>query len=119
MKPEMNVPCRNTDPELFFPLCNNYTPEGKSDFIKETVYALSLCNQCPVQKECLEMALDCRESFQYGIYGGTLEQERRASIGMKVNARQQELARLVRSAATRQGIVKPDIPPLEREPQSC
>jgi WhiB family redox-sensing transcriptional regulator len=57
--------CRNaTDTETFFPV----TPE-------ETERALAICATCPVQRECLDYALEARERF--GIWGGKTEKQRR------------------------------------------
>ena len=56
--------CRDSEPDLFFS-----TAEADRD------EAMRLCGSCPVRMECLEHALETRES--YGIWGGTDEQERK------------------------------------------
>ena len=38
--------------------------------------AKAICATCPVQQECLDFALKTRQEF--GIWGGTTEDERRA-----------------------------------------
>lgn len=38
--------------------------------------AREICGRCPVRSECLEYALENKESF--GLWGGTSERERRA-----------------------------------------
>lgn len=53
--------CRNVKPELFF------DPDRV-----ET--AISICQCCPVIQECLEEAL---VNSEYGVRGGTTEEERR------------------------------------------
>jgi len=41
--------------------------------------ALALCASCPVRAECLELSLrQWHGAGRYGIWGGTLERERRA-----------------------------------------
>ena len=42
-------------------------------------HALALCASCPVRAECLELSLrQWHGAGHYGIWGGTLERERRA-----------------------------------------
>jgi WhiB family redox-sensing transcriptional regulator len=42
---------------------------------EETERALAICATCPVQRECLDYALEARERF--GIWGGKTEKQRR------------------------------------------
>jgi WhiB family redox-sensing transcriptional regulator len=53
------LPCRRTDPELFF-------AESPAD----VEFAKSLCQTCPVRAECLAGALERREPW--GVWGGQL-----------------------------------------------
>ncbi len=63
---QSKAPCRDVDPELFF-------PTGKYE---ETVeMAKRICRRCSVRKECLQTAMEQGE--QYGIWGGTTGDERR------------------------------------------
>lgn len=55
------------DPEVFYP--------EPAEPARE---ALALCAVCPVQTECLSHALTFPE--EYGVWGGTTEQERREHI---------------------------------------
>ena len=61
--------CRNTDPEIFFPLRAKYGTDP------EAQPALAFCDVCPVARLCLEYALDHHE--RDGIWGGATEYERR------------------------------------------
>ncbi len=61
---QKDAACRDADPELFF-----------STAEPDRAAALEMCNSCPVRLECLEHALETRET--YGIWGGTDEQERK------------------------------------------
>ena len=61
---QQDAACRDTDPDLFFS-----TAEADRDA------AMRLCASCPVRLDCLEHALETRES--YGIWGGTGEQDRK------------------------------------------
>jgi WhiB family redox-sensing transcriptional regulator len=61
--------CRDTDPELFFPVGTT----GAA--LVQIEQARSICRQCPVQADCLEFAL--RTNQDSGIWGGTSEEERR------------------------------------------
>ena len=68
----LNVPswykqanCRGEDQDLFFP------ERGSS-----TIKAKAICNACPVQKKCLDFAVERKERF--GIWGGKSVREMRA-----------------------------------------
>jgi WhiB family transcriptional regulator, redox-sensing transcriptional regulator len=63
-------PCRQVDPELFFPDKGGSTRDAKR-----------ICRSCPVRSECLEYALENDERF--GVWGGLSERERR---GLKRSA---------------------------------
>jgi len=61
--------CLNTDPKLFFP------PGEGSQYAQQIKTAKEVCRQCNVQVECLNYALITNQDD--GIWGGTLESERR------------------------------------------
>jgi WhiB family redox-sensing transcriptional regulator len=61
---KMAAACRGLDPNMFFP-----TAESDAEM------AIRVCAKCVVKSECLEYALVTNE--QYGIWGGTTEDERR------------------------------------------
>ena len=56
--------CRGLDPELFY-------AEGNAAIAK----AKTMCQACPVRRQCLEWAIT-REEF--GVWGGTTARERAA-----------------------------------------
>ena len=56
--------CRDTDPDVFFPVTRD-----------EADAALAICATCTVRAECLDYALEARE--RYGVWGGTTEKQRR------------------------------------------
>lgn len=56
--------CSQTDPEAFYPEKGGSTKEAKR-----------ICRGCPVQKQCLQWALDTDERF--GVWGGLSDRERR------------------------------------------
>ncbi|MBY0285595.1 MAG: WhiB family transcriptional regulator [Mycobacteriaceae bacterium] len=56
--------CSQTDPEAFYPEKGGSTKDAKK-----------VCQGCPVQKKCLQWALDHDE--RYGVWGGLSERERR------------------------------------------
>jgi WhiB family transcriptional regulator, redox-sensing transcriptional regulator len=62
--------CRDTDPELFFPL-SAWGP-GQAQIAS----AKAICAHCEVRSDCLQFALSSGQEF--GIWGGTSEDERRA-----------------------------------------
>lgn len=61
--------CRDTDPELFFPVGSTGQAVLQLSKAKET------CNQCTVKTECLRFAIDTNQDS--GVWGGTSEEERR------------------------------------------
>ena len=61
--------CRDTDPDLFFPVGTTGYALVQIDRAKQ------VCDECPVRVECLEYALETNQDS--GIWGGTSEEERR------------------------------------------
>jgi WhiB family redox-sensing transcriptional regulator len=61
--------CRDTDPDLFFPVGTTGHALVQIDRAKE------VCGECPAQTDCLEFALETNQDS--GIWGGTSEEERR------------------------------------------
>jgi WhiB family redox-sensing transcriptional regulator len=63
--------CRHVDPELFFP------PGHAGPALEQIEEAKRICRTCPVRARCLDWALS--SGFDYGIWGGATEEERRAA----------------------------------------
>ena len=61
--------CRDTDPDLFFPVGTTGAALVQIDQAK------SVCSICPVSNDCLHYALSTNQDS--GIWGGTSEEERR------------------------------------------
>ncbi|NDB17969.1 MAG: WhiB family transcriptional regulator [Actinobacteria bacterium] len=61
--------CRDSDPELFFPIGNT------GPALIQIEQAKQVCRTCPVISECLQWALDSGQ--EAGVWGGTSEDERR------------------------------------------
>ncbi len=61
--------CRDTDPELFFPVGTTGHALVQIDRAKE------VCDECTVSKQCLDFALETNQDS--GIWGGLTEEERR------------------------------------------
>ena len=62
--------CRDTDPELFFPIGTTGLALVAIDRAKQ------VCAECEVRVECLDFALETNQDS--GIWGGLSEEERRA-----------------------------------------
>ena len=61
--------CRDTDPDLFFPV-------GTTGQALVTIdHAKRVCGECEVSQACLDFALDTNQDS--GIWGGLSEEERR------------------------------------------
>ncbi len=76
--------CRDTDPDLFFPVGTT------GPALEQIAAAKAVCRACDAQSECLEFALATNQ--EAGVWGGTSEEERR-------KLRKAWLARRRRSAA--------------------
>ena len=61
--------CKDTDPDLFFPVGSTGTA------VEQIATAKSICDSCPVQLNCLSYALHTNQ--ESGVWGGTTEDERR------------------------------------------
>jgi WhiB family transcriptional regulator, redox-sensing transcriptional regulator len=61
--------CRDTDPDLFFPVGTT----GQA--LVQIARAKEVCEECPVSLNCLDFALETNQDS--GIWGGTSEEERR------------------------------------------
>ena len=72
--------CRDTSPELFFPIGTTGVALDQIDAAKR------VCGQCAVTAECLEFALATNQ--EAGVWGGLTEEERRRlRKGIPVEAR--------------------------------
>ena len=79
----LRAACRDTDPDLFFPVGTT------GPAIDQIESAKAVCQACEVMPECLEFALATNQDS--GVWGGTSEEERR-------KLRKQWLARQRRTA---------------------
>lgn len=61
--------CRDTDPDLFFPVGTTGQALVSIDYAKQ------VCGECVVNGECLDFALETNQDS--GIWGGLSEEERR------------------------------------------
>jgi WhiB family redox-sensing transcriptional regulator len=75
--------CKDTDPELFFPVGTTGQALLQIDRAKE------VCGECPVKVRCLDFAIETNQDS--GIWGGTSEEERR-NIRRQIAARKRALA---------------------------
>jgi WhiB family redox-sensing transcriptional regulator len=71
--------CRDTSPDLFFPVGTTGQALVQIDRAKE------VCDVCPVKNDCLEYALETNQDS--GIWGG-LDEEQRRNIRRQAAARQ-------------------------------
>ncbi len=75
--------CRDTDPDLFFPVGTT------GPAIEQIDEAKAVCRACHAQSLCLEYALATNQDS--GIWGGTSEDERR-QLRKRYQARQRQMA---------------------------
>jgi WhiB family redox-sensing transcriptional regulator len=64
-----NSSCRDTDPDLFFPVGTT------GPALEQIASAKAVCNSCEAKEPCLEFALTTNQDS--GVWGGTSEEERR------------------------------------------
>lgn len=62
--------CRGVDPDLFFPVGTT------GPALEQVQQAKAVCATCPVARDCLRFAVSTGQ--EYGIWGGTTGEERRA-----------------------------------------
>ena len=69
MNPEKleQASCLDEDPDLFY-------PELDGHMMKALNTAKDICCECPIMKDCLQLALDTNEV--YGVWGGATPAER-------------------------------------------
>jgi len=82
--------CRDTDPELFFPVGTTGQALLQIDRAKQ------VCAECAVQVRCLEFAIETNQDS--GIWGGTSEEERRV-IRRQIAARNRAAAQMKKESA--------------------
>jgi WhiB family redox-sensing transcriptional regulator len=70
--------CRGSDANLFFSPTHL---ESKDERQHREALAKSVCSECRVRRQCLEFALETRET--HGIWGGLNELERRHALARK------------------------------------
>jgi len=58
-------PCRDVDPELFFPVGDHYDDKARA-----------VCHRCPVEEACGQWAMDTGQEF--GLWGGLDPTQRKA-----------------------------------------
>lgn len=68
----MSAACRETDPELFFPV----TAHGLG--ARDTDRAKAVCATCRVRRQCLQYALATHQV--HGVWGGMTEGERQLHV---------------------------------------
>jgi WhiB family transcriptional regulator, redox-sensing transcriptional regulator len=75
---QLRAACRGPHAAVFFP-----PPafERKEERLERERRAKLICEQCSVQAECLDYALEIRE--QHGIWGGLSETERRQLLSVR------------------------------------
>jgi len=105
------------DSELWFPDPYHFRNEGSKLFKQAThdaLIAMTICNECPLfaNGKCLESAMEDISTIDYGIWGGTLPNERRRAVGSNIDADIWQ-SRL-RHEADKKGLVKPLVTPRER-----
>jgi WhiB family redox-sensing transcriptional regulator len=78
LDPDLDPPCRQTDPEVFFdPGESDTHGRGFARLKRERrALALSICSECPLstRQACLEVALINGE--RVGVWGGTTPEQR-------------------------------------------
>lgn len=117
--------CRESgyDPDIWFPDPASFRAIGKSQDVsnrevtKHTLLAMELCSRCDIAQKCIAYAMSDPDSMDYGIYGGTLPDERRSVVGMGRGAQGNQWQIVLRKLATKRGIFTPVIPETMERPK--
>ena len=75
------------NPDLWFPeqgKVGKPTNKARELLADSSIIAMSICNQCPVQTECLAEGMK-PENLEHGIWGGLMAGERILASGVKTN----------------------------------
>lgn len=83
--------CRDTDPDLFFPVGTT------GPAISQIAAAKNVCQQCAAREECLDFALVTNQDS--GVWGGTSEEERRTIRRRRAAERKAAIAAAKAAAA--------------------
>jgi hypothetical protein len=86
--------------------------DKKQESLEYAVMALQVCSTCPIQKACLNFAMQDQDAIGYGIYGGTLPYERLENGALQWNARPiyEYQRRIRRMAVMKYQIKAPTVP---------
>lgn len=84
--------CRDTDPQLFFPVGTT------GPAIEQIARAKEVCGTCDSQGICLQFALETNQDT--GVWGGTSEEERRQLRRAWVAQQKAEKAAMAATAAS-------------------
>lgn len=82
-----DLPCRQNDAELWFPVSDVITASAQ--------LAIDLCDDCPIKDACLQTALD--KGIKDGIWGGTMPSQRMRMGWRRNDTDSASLARLLAS----------------------
>lgn len=74
-----NAVCREIDPEIYYVEGSSYTKENK--------LAKTLCFTCKDIVECREWAVF---NYEFGVWGGTTDQERRSMRRRRIKTQNRE-----------------------------
>lgn len=86
---DMDALCRNSvTPDIWYSDEPTTIKEDTKLKELEAFVAIKTCNECPIQKQCLDYAMTDGDAIKYGIWGGTFAFERlgKTSFSGKSNA---------------------------------
>lgn len=117
MKPNQQPACAShdiLDPDAWFPdpaqRKSKLFQTQQENTIRLSVEALKACNSCPIRQACLEFSFQIVDTVNYGIYGGTLPNERRAAMGEgALRGDRTSFEQVIRRNATKAGVPIPKI----------
>jgi WhiB family redox-sensing transcriptional regulator len=109
LRPDDKPLCAEVDPELFFPE-PSHEARRQEVMIESALQALTICSKCPIREACLEYGLSDYDLANWGIYGGSLSNERLAVTGHpKLNNYHENTMNTIRRHATARGIPAPTL----------
>ena len=122
LQPDMKPACQDHEflhADAWFPEPPERHGKGyeaeRDTMLRLSVEALKACSTCPIRQACLDFSFQVSDTIDYGIYGGTLSHERRASSGgapSRLGSRNFEHS--IRTLARQRGVPTPTIPKRKR-----
>lgn len=108
---DMHPACQNyITPDIWYSDEPSTSKEENALKTMEARVAMRLCNECPMQMQCLDYAMTDGDAIKYGIWGGTFAYERLGKSEPTRKSTAHTFQRKLRKKFEQEGLVCPPIP---------